>query len=65
MTIPEEYVNTHLEIYGNLNAALIPSSESNLKPPKDNTMDLSNFNAESPEDWACRFYWECYFKDLN
>jgi len=58
-------VNPHLEIYGNLNAVLMLSSESNLKLSKDNDIDCSNFDAESPEDWACRFYWEAYFKDLN
>jgi len=58
-------VNAHLEIYGNLNAILIPSSESNLKLSKDNAMDFSNFDAESPEDWAYRFYWEAYYKNLN
>jgi hypothetical protein len=56
-------VNILFDVYGNLNVVLASCSKPSLKcSSENNTMDLADFNAESPEDWACRFYWEAYFE---
>ena len=51
-------MNTHLEIYGGLNVTLMQHSKLTLEfLTKDNVIE-PNFDVESPEDWAGRFYWE-------
>jgi len=56
-------VSALFEVYGGLNAALMHHSKPSLKSSKSNAIDLSDFNVESPEDWACRFYWEAFFEE--
>ena len=51
----------NLNIYGNLNAVLISrSNESKLS--QNDAINFYDLNAEAPEDWAGRFYWEIFFE---
>lgn len=64
-SIREDNVNTCLERYGSFNAALMPHSKTTLEFFTNDNVIESNFDAENPEDWAGRFYWEAYFEEFK
>ncbi len=57
-------MSSSFPIYGDLNAALVIRSSPSKKTtsPGNDALSFYDLSAESPEDWACRFYWETYFE---